>query len=128
MTWNWIGEEVALAAHDALMAEFGGLSGVRDMGALQSALARPLNLTAYGSPDGADLAAAYAYGIVRNHPFADGNKRSGFAIALVFLLDNGFDFTATDIEAIEMMLELAAGRVSEDRLAGWFRDHMAALP
>ena len=93
MTWTWIQEEVALAAHDALIAEFGGLAGVRDRGALQSALARPLNLAGYGSPDAADLAAAYAYGIVRNHSFADGNKRTGFSLALVFILDNGLDFT-----------------------------------
>jgi death-on-curing protein len=127
MTWTWIQDEVALAAHDALIAEFGGLAGVRDKGGLQSALGRPLNLAAYGSPGAADLAAAYAYGIVRNHPFADGNKRTGFSLALVFLLDNGFDFTGSDIETIEMVLELAAGRVTEDALAAWFRARLTPL-
>jgi death-on-curing protein len=127
MTWTWIQDEVALAAHDALIAEFGGLAGVRDKGGLQSALARPLNLAAYGSPGVADLAAAHAYGIVRNHPFADGNKRTGFSLALVFLLDNGFDFTGSDIETIEMVLELAAGRVTEDALAAWFRARLTPL-
>jgi death on curing protein len=127
MTWTWIQDEVALAAHDALIAEFGGLAGVRDIGALQSALARPLNLAAYGSPDVADLAAAYAFGIVRNHPFADGNKRTGFSLALVFILDNGFDFTGPDIETIEMVLELAAGRVPEEALAAWFRTRLTPL-
>jgi len=119
--WNWIGEDVALATHDVLLAEFGGLPGVRDLNFLQSALARPQHLLAYGSPDPAALAAAYAYGIVRNHPFADGNKRTGYALALAFLLDNGWIFTGTDIESIEMMWALAAGGVSEDALAGWFR-------
>lgn len=125
--WNWIGEEVALAAHDALLAEFGGGAGVRDLGALQSALARKLNLAAYGSPGAAELAAAYAYGIVRNHPFTDGNKRTGFSLALVFLLDNGFDFSGNDVESVETMLELAESTLSEAQMAEWLRARIVPL-
>ena len=97
--WNWIGEAVALAAHDAMLVEFGGPAGVRDANAMHPALARPRNLVAYGSPDAAALAAAYAFGRLRNHLFSDGNKRTGYALALLFLLDNGFAFTGSDIEA-----------------------------
>lgn len=125
--WNWIGEEVALAAHDAMIAAFGGLGGVRDLGALQSALARPRHLAAYGSPDVAALAASHAYGISRGHPFSDGNKRAGYSLALVFLLDNGFAFTGTDIESITAMVEVAAGTLSEAELAAWFRARIIPL-
>jgi death-on-curing protein len=125
--WQWIGEVVALATHDVLLAEFGGLPGVRDLSLLQSALARPQNLLAYVSPDPASLAASYAYGIVRNHPFADGNKRTAYALALTFLLDNGWVFTGNDIESIETMWALAAGELSEDALAAWFRDRLVAV-
>ncbi len=125
--WNWIGEEVALAAHDAMLAEFGGLAGVRDENAMHSALAKPRNLAVYGSPDAAALAASYAYGLLRNHPFSDGNKRTGYALAIVFLLDNGFAFTGSDIESIETMLAVAAGAMSEDDLATWFRARVQPL-
>ena len=125
--WNWIGEEVALAAHDAMLAEFGGLAGVRDENAMHSALAKPRNLAVYGSPDAAALAASYAYGLLRNHPFSDGNKRTGYALAIVFLLDNGFAFTGSDIESIETMLAVAAGAMSEDDLAMWFRARVQPL-
>ena len=125
--WNWIGEEVALAAHDAMVAAFGGLAGVRDLGALRSILARPRNLAAYGSPDVAALAASHAYGISRGHPFSDGNKRTGYSLALVFLLDNGFAFTGTDIESVTVMLEVAAGAMGETELAAWFRARIDRL-
>jgi death-on-curing protein len=121
---KWIGEAVAMAAHATLLAEFGGLAGVRDRNALASALARPRNLVAYAEPDIADLAAAYAYGIIRNHPFADGNKRTGYALALVFLLDNGFVFTGTDIDSVQVILSVAAGTTTEADLADWFRTHL----
>jgi death-on-curing protein len=125
--WNWIDEDVALAAHDALLAEFGGLAGARDINAMQSALARPRNLAAYGSPDAAALAAAYAFGLSRNHPFCDGSKRTGYALAIVFLLDNGFFFTGSDIESVEAMLAVAAGTMGEDDLAAWFRARLLRL-
>lgn len=125
--WNWIGDDVALAAHDAMLAEFGGLAGLRDMNAKQSALARPQNLAAYGSPDAAAPAAAYAYGMVRNHPFADGNKRTGYALALVFLLDNGFSFTGSVVESVETVVGVADGTLSEDDLATWLRARVRPL-
>jgi death on curing protein len=125
--WNWIDEDVALAAHDAMLAEFGGLAGTRGLNAMQSALARPRDLAACGAPDAVALAAAYAYGLLRNHPFSDGNKRTGYALAIVFLLDNGLSFTGSDIESIETMLAVAAGAMSEDDLAVWFRERLRQL-
>lgn len=119
--WNWIGDVVAWAAHDALLAGVGGLAGIHDVHAMQFALARPRDLFAYGTPDVAGLAAAYAYGVLRNHPFLDGHKRTGYALALVFLLDNGWSFIGSDIELVETMLAVAAGSLSEDDLAEWFR-------
>jgi death on curing protein len=124
---NWIDEDVALAAHDAMLAEFGGLAGARDLNAMQSALARPRNLASYGPPDAAALAAAHAYGLLRNHPFSDGNKRTGYTLAIVFLLDNGFSFTGSDIESVEAMLAVAAGTMGEDDLAAWFRARLRRL-
>ncbi len=126
-SWNWIEEDVALAAHDALVAEFGGLAGVRDLTLLQPALAGPRNLIAYGSPDAAALAAAYAFGLLRNHPFSDGNKRTGYALAIVFLLDNGLAFTGADIESVETMLQVAGGTMNEEDLAAWFRARVQSL-
>jgi death-on-curing protein len=126
-SWNWIDEDVALAAHDALVAEFGGLAGVRDLSLLQSALARPCNLVAYGSPDAASLAAAYTFGLLRNRPFVDGNKRTGYALAIVFLLDNGLAFAGSDIESVDTMLGVAAGTINEDDLAAWFRARVQPL-
>lgn len=122
--WNRVGEAVALAVHDELLAEFGGSAGVRDSNLLGSALARPRNLAGYGSPDAAALAAAYAFGLTRNHPFVDGNKRTAYAIALVFLMDNGCSFIGTDVELVEIMLAAAAGEITEDALAVWFRDRI----
>ncbi len=126
--WNWISDAVALAAHEALLAEFGGPAGVLDSNGLHSALARPRNLLAYGDPDAALLAAAYAYRLISNHPFADGNKRTGYALALVFLADNGFIFTGTDIDSVEAMLAVAAGSLSEGELAAWLRDRLEPMP
>ena len=97
------------------------MPGVRDMALLQSALHRPQNLAAYGVPDIADLAAAYAYGISRNHGFLDGNKRTAFVVAYVFLLDQGHELIASDQEAVTTMLAVAAGEMSEAELAVWFR-------
>ncbi len=125
--WHWIGEDVALAAHDAMLSEFGGLGGIRDLNAMQSALARPRNLAVYGSSDAPALAAAYAYGIARSHPFSDGNKRTGYALALVFLLDNGFLFTGSDAESVEAMLSTDDGSMSEGDLAAWFRARISHL-
>lgn len=110
-----------MAIHDEQLAEHGGLAGVRDLALVQSALARPHNLAAYGSPDVADFAAAYAYGLAQIHGFIDGNKRTAFVVAAVFLLDHGFDIAATDPEIVQTMLAVAEGTLSETGLAAWFR-------
>ena len=124
--WRWVTEDVVLAVHDAQIAEHGGGAGVRDMALVQSALGRPRNLAAYGEPDVADLAASYAFGIARNHAFVDGNKRTAFVVAYVFLLDHGHELTASDTEAVRVMVARAAGDMEEVELARWFRD--AARP
>jgi len=123
--WLWVDIEVALAAHDEQLAEHGGASGMRDRAMLESALARPLNLIAYGEPDVADLAAAYAYGIARNHPFVDGNKRTALVVSETFLLINGYELTASNAEVVVAFVALAAGELDVPVLADWFRSHIA---
>ncbi len=126
MAWRWVTIEVALAAHAEQIAEHGGGVGVRDANLLDSAMARPRNLAAYGDPDAAALAAAYAYGIARNHPFVDGNKRTAAVVSETFLLLNGLTLMASDAELVVTFLALAAGELSEEELADWFRAHCAA--
>lgn len=126
MPWSWVAENVVLAIHEAQLAEHGGIAGIRDEGLLGSALARPHNLEAYGdNPDAAALAAAYAFGISRNHPFLDGNKRTAFVVMELLLNLNGWTLKANDAECITTMLALAAGDVGEEALARWLRDHTA---
>ena len=115
----WLRLEAILAAHDEQHAEHGGGVGIRDRGLLESALARPLNLHAYGEPSLAKLAAASAFGIAKNHPFVDGNKRTALVAAELFLALNGFDLIADDVEVVQVFLALAAGEVSEEELAAW---------
>lgn len=122
--WIWIATEVAVAAHAEQLAEHGGGVGTRDIGALDSAMARPQNLAEYGEPDAADLAAAYAFAIARNHPFVDGNKRTAAVVSETFLMLNGFSLAATDAELVVAMVALAAGEMSEAELADWFRGHL----
>jgi death on curing protein len=122
--WIWVSPEVALAAHQEQIAEHGGGEGVRDQRLLESAMARPLNLFAYGEPTAAELAASYAYGIARNHPFVDGNKRTAAVVSETFLMLNGHDLLASDAELVVAFLALAAGDLSEEELAQWFRDHL----
>jgi death-on-curing protein len=122
--WKWVRDNSALAIHDEQISEHGGLAGVRDQSLLLSALARPRNLAAYGKPDLADLAAAYATGIARNHAFLDGNKRTAWVVAEVFLLKNGQELTANDHDGVEVMLAVADGSMSEPKLAAWFRKWM----
>jgi death on curing protein len=125
MRWTWVLESVALAIHEAQLAEHGGISGVRDAGLLSSAMARPQNLAAYGDrPDAADLAAAYAFGLARNHPFLDGNKRTAFVVMELFLNLNGWTLSADETECISTMLSLAAGDLPEKSLATWLRSRM----
>jgi death-on-curing protein len=120
--WIWVEEETVLAIHDAQLVEHGGRPGVRDLGLLQSALARLQNLAAYGGPDVLLLAAAYAFGIARNHLFVDGNKRTAFVVCELFLELNGHQLAADDAECIAAMLALAAGELGEDEFAAWLRD------
>lgn len=119
--WIWVTTEVALAAHGEQLAEHGGGDGVRDERLLDSAMARAPNLTAYGQPDAAALAATYAYGIARNHPFVDGNKRTAVVVSETFLVLNGYVLNASDAELVVAFLALASGDLSEDELADWFR-------
>ena len=121
----WLRLDVILAIHDAQLAEHGGSTGLRDRGGLESALARPQNLAAYGAPDLAALAAAYAFGIVRNHPFVDGNKRTGLVALETFLDLNGAVLMADDAACVATFLSLAAGTLSEEALAAWVRTNLA---
>ena len=121
--WIWLDHAVILAVHDMQLAEHGGGAGVRDAGLLDAALAKPLNLAAYGEPDASALAAAYGYGISRNHAFIDGNMRTGFVAAELFLRLNGFNLSTSDADCVLTMLAVAAGDISEDAFAAWLRGH-----
>lgn len=123
--WHWLNVRLLHTVHDEQLAEHGGAAGVRDEGLLASALARAQQLAAYGDPDVADLAAAYAYGIVRNHPFVDGNKRSAFVAAQIFLRLNGSRIHADRADCVLTMLRLAAGEIDEAAYAAWLREHLA---
>lgn len=123
--WVWIASNVLYAVHDEQLAEHGGLVGLRDANALESAIARAQQLAHYGSPDVAELAAAYGFGIARNHPFSDGNKRTAFVAVELFLALNGHELTADDSDCILTMLRLAAGDTEEAAFAQWIREHLA---
>lgn len=118
---RFIETEIAVAVHERQLAEHGGLSGTKDIGLLESAMGRPLNKHSYGETDLCALAAAYAFGIARNHPFNDGNKRTAWVIARLFLRLNDVSIAFDKVDAIETVLALAAGDLPEDRLAEWFR-------
>jgi death-on-curing protein len=120
---EWLDIDIVLDVHAEQLALFGGADGVRDRGLIESALGRPRHKFAYGESDLAALAAAYAFGIAKNHPFVDGNKRTAFASMLVFLGLNGIDFDVPPQDATVMILSLAAGEVSEESLARWIRDN-----
>ena len=124
MNWRWINKQALLLLHDESLAMHGGLSGLRDEGLLDSALARPLNLAAYGEPDVAELAASYGVGLAKNHPFADGNKRAAFLAVGLFLYLNGYRLTATQADATLTMLAVAAGDMNEPAFADWIRTHI----
>jgi death on curing protein len=118
---NWISKEIILAVHNELLARFGGLSGVRDEGLMESALHKPEHLFYYENRPLPELAAAYAAGIVRNHPFLDGNKRTGFMAAYIFLGINGMDLVAPEEEAVLQTLALAAGEIGSPEYATWLK-------
>lgn len=122
--WRWVRESSVLAIHDEQIAEHGGLAGIRDTALLLSALARPQNLDAYGRPDIADLAAAYAVGIARNHAFLDGNKRTAWVVAETFLLKNGYELIASDRDGVATMLAVADGSMTEPEFAVWVRTYI----
>jgi death-on-curing protein len=119
----WVAREAVLAVHEQMLAEFGGDSGVRDAGLLESALARAENKFAYEAPTLFEMAAAYAYGIVKNHPFVDGNKRTGFMAAVMFLERNGSGFRAGEVDAVVRTLGLAAGELTEADYAVWLAEN-----
>lgn len=121
MSVVWIEESVVLALHEEHLAEHGGAVGIRDRGLLESALFRPQNLAGYGSPDLAALAAAYGFGLARNHPFIDGNKRTAFTVTELFLALNGQELIADDPSCIVTILKLAEGGLSETEFADWIR-------
>lgn len=122
---RWIDKRALLFLHSESLAEHGGPEGIRDEGLLESALARPQNLLAYGDPDLAALAAAYGVGVAKNHPFVDGNKRAAFLAVGLFLALNGQRLTATPVDATRAMLAVASGDLDEPAFAQWLREHTA---
>jgi death-on-curing protein len=124
--WVWVADKVVFAVHDRQLSEHGGLDGIRDLGAVESALARPRNLAHYGEPDAAALAASYAFGLARNHGFLDGNKRTAWVVARLFLAANGVRLRVDPADAVRTVEALAAGTLSEADLADWVRRHIAA--
>jgi death-on-curing protein len=124
--WVWIDADVLRAVHEEQLAEHGGAAGVRDEGLFESAIARPRNLAAYGTPDWADLAAAYGVGLAKNHAFVDGNKRTAFVAIELFMEINGQELVADDADCVLTMLAVAAGQMDEATLARWLRGHSRA--
>lgn len=124
----WVSREECLAIHEMMLAQHGGLAGVRDAGLLESALSKPRNLFTYAKPTHAEMAASYAAGIILNHPFLDGNKRTGFMVAAVFLEVNGYELRATEESVVESTLGLAAGRLEEKDYAAWLKENSARRP
>ena len=122
MTWRWLLDGVVIAIHDEQIALHGGITGIRDEGLLSSALARPKQKANYGDSSVFDLAAAYAYGIIRNHPFVDGNKRTGFLVAYVFLNINGWELRSGEVEAVNAVIDLAAGEMDETGFSTWLKN------
>ena len=123
MSWRWISKQALLLLHAESLAEHGGGAGMRDEGLLDSALARPINLAAYGEPDFAALAASYGVGAAKNHPFVDGNKRAALLATGLFLYINGYRLTASQADTTLTMLAVASGDLPEDTFAAWLRQH-----
>ena len=126
--WRWVDPQIVQAIYDRQLREHGGLPGIRDPGAMKSALARPQNLAAYGEPDAAALAAAYAYGIARNHGFSDGNKRTAWVVARLFLADNGHQLRFDAADAVRTVEAVASGALLEEELTAWFRQRLGIQP
>jgi death-on-curing protein len=119
----WLRKDVLLAVHERLLAEHGGSAGIRDEGLLDCALGLPQNLFAYGKPTIFNLAASYAHGIVKDHPFVDGNKRTGFMAAYLFLGRNGYEFTADESDVVVKTLAIAEGKMNEEEIAAWLKEN-----
>jgi death-on-curing protein len=119
----WLNREDSLAVHEMMLAHHGGLAGVRDEGLLESALSKPQNLFGYSSPTLPEMAASYAAGIILNHPFLDGNKRTGFMLAATFLELNGMEFTATEESVVKKTLALAGGKLKQSAYAKWLTEN-----
>jgi len=126
-SWVWVDRDVLLALHDESLAEHGGASGIRDTGLFESALNRPLNLVHYGEPDVAELAASYGYGLAKNHPFVDGNKRAALLGIGLFLMTNGYRLIATQDDTTKTILTLAASELSEQALTQWIRSNIKRI-
>jgi len=124
-SWRWVRKDILYAVHDRQLAEHGGLSGVLDDSRLEAALSRPQNVSAYESADAATLAAAYACGLARNHGFADGNKRTAWVVARLFLADNGYNLRFDPANAVVTMESVAGSTLSESELAEWFRQRIS---
>lgn len=125
--WKWLSRDAIEIFHREQLREHGGLPGIKDENALEAAIARPLNKAAYGDPDVFELAAAYLFGIARNHPFSDGNKRTAFLAAYTFLRLHGRQLIATDAEIIAFVLDVAAGEIEETGIAAFFKDYTEPL-
>lgn len=126
MNWRWVDKDCLVLLHDESLAEHGGVAGLRDEGLLESALARPRNLAAYGAPDWAELATAYAVGLAKNHAFVDGNKSAAFLAVGLFLHLNGWRLIASQPDATLTMLRLAASEIDEAEFAAWLRTNSRA--
>ena len=125
--WRWLDQAAILAVHEEQLAEHGGAAGVRDPNGLASALAKPEQLANYGRPDAADLAASYGFGIARNHPFIDGNRRTALVAVELFLALNDAVLLAPDADCVCTILDLAAGKITEANFGAWIREHARAV-
>ena len=123
-SWRWVSLPLVLAVHERQITEHGGVDGIRDQGAIESALARPVHRAAYDDPDALELAASYLFGLARNHGFADGNKRTAWVVSRVFLADHGCHLEFDPMEAVRLVENVAGGQVGESALAEWFREHV----
>jgi len=126
VTWEWLLKRTVISLHTDTIIEHRGSAGIRDEGLLESALARPQNLAAYGTPTAFDLATSYAFGIARNHPFIDGNKRSALLAAYLFLRRNGWKLAAAEADAVAVFRDLASGSLSETELSAWLKQNSHA--
>jgi death-on-curing protein len=124
---GWIGLDLVLALHDEQLEEHGGSQGIRDLSGIESALAKPQHLFSYEQPSVFELAAAYAAGLSQNHGFIDGNKRTSFLVAYVFLFDNGFEIVASQAEVVAAMLDLAERKLTQPQFSAWLAEHGEAV-